>query len=218
MHYWYIEMFILSMLELCMLSRVFPSSEILNSESFVVWHFSIFCMFLPLLDCRLQALQTCPCITSFTEYLWLEWDPRSWHPGSSQGKQSRSHTTFYSQRGELPAEDRWKWHESQRCCCLITLKIWWCNDQNAIACNGLELSFYFVVPRFDLKGGFLEEFPWSYEGLYTASTDTDVFFAKTSWPIEIDKWMMVHGPTCFVLLLVDQALSSVTFLCIVLPY
>ena len=64
--------------------------------------------------------------TSFTD-LWLEWDPRSWHPGSSQGKQSTSHKTFYSQRRELRAEDRW-WGHGPRRCCLITVKIWWCND------------------------------------------------------------------------------------------
>ena len=37
----------------------------------------------------------------------------------------------------------------------------------------------------------------------------DVFiFAKTGWPMGIDTSMMVHGPTCFVLLLVDKPVRS----------
>ena len=94
------------------------------------------------------------CARSAGSHLWLEWDPRSRHPGSSQDKQSRSHKTFSSQRRELRAEDRPTGHGSQRCC-LSTLKLWWMQCCTMTWCNGMQwpgiFSFHFVALCFDLK-------------------------------------------------------------------
>ena len=135
----------------------------------------------------LQALQTCPRITSFAEDLWLEWDPRSWHPGSSQGKQSSSHKTFYWQRRELPAADRWRGHESQRCC-LITLKIWWCNDVMQWHAMASSTFVPFCCAMLWLEGGILRIL--MIVCMHAASADI-LFFGKTSWPMQIDIWIMV---------------------------
>ena len=109
------------------------------------------------------------CARSAGSHFWLQWDPRSRHHQSSQGKQSRSHKTFSSQRRELRAEDRRRGHGSQRCC-LSTLKLWWMQCCTMTWCNGMQwpgiFSFHFVALCFDLKVKLLW-FPWFFWILMT---------------------------------------------------
>ena len=153
----------LSVFELCMLSWVFPSSKRLSSDFIPVLHlfnllhassnswFAVSKLFK-------HVYASLVCKRSTASHLWLEWDPRSRHPGSSQGKQSRSHKALSSQRRELRAEDRWRGHGSQRCC-LSTLKLWWMQCYTMTWCNGMQwpgvLSFHFVVAMLWLEGGIL---------------------------------------------------------------
>ena len=70
------------------------------------------------------------------------------------------------------------------------------------AFNILLVLFHFLcccaLLCFDLHVNIYDSYDFyeSYSNVYTTSTDTDVSFAKAGWPKEIDKWMIVDGPTC----------------------
>ena len=181
--YWIIHHAMSSFERVCDL-RILSFSIFKRTEQWVHFEFlvlrsSILFMFLPILDLLSRSssnmtMHHCFYTRSTASHLWLEWDPRSRHPGSSQGKQSRSHKTFSSQRRELPAEDRQRGHGSQRCC-LSTLKLWWIQCDTMTWCNCMQwpglFSFHFVALCFDLKVKLLW-FPWFFWILMTVCLQT----------------------------------------------